>query len=82
MCTYSFILHRAGLLSGRRATAHWAVLQKLRDMGDIEVTEDWIVHEGKIWTSAGVSTGIDLALALIECVSGEHTAGRVQFAAE
>jgi len=82
VCTGVFILHRAGLLSNRRATTHWASLQKLRALGDVKVVEDRIVQDGKIWTSAGVSAGIDLALAFIEYVAGEKTAGRVQLGAE
>jgi transcriptional regulator GlxA family with amidase domain len=82
VCTGSYILHRAGLLSGRRATTHWASLQRLRELGDVEVVEDRIVRDGKIWTSAGISAGIDLILAFIESIAGEETAGKVQFGAE
>jgi transcriptional regulator GlxA family with amidase domain len=82
VCTGAFILHRAGLLSGRRATTHWGSLQRLRDLGDVEVVEERIVKDGNIWTAAGISAGIDLALAFIESVAGEKTAGQVQFIAE
>jgi transcriptional regulator GlxA family with amidase domain len=82
VCTGSYILHRAGLLSGRRATTHWASLQRMRELGDVEVVEDRIVRDGKIWTSAGISAGIDLILAFIESIAGEETAGKVQFGAE
>jgi transcriptional regulator GlxA family with amidase domain len=48
----------------------------------VEVVEDRIVRDGNIWTSAGISAGIDLALAFIEYVAGEETAGKIQFGAE
>lgn len=82
ICTGTFILHRAGLLSNKRATTHWASLQKLRELGDIEVLEDRIVRDGNIWTSAGISAGIDLALEFIEYVTDEKTAGKIQLGAE
>jgi transcriptional regulator GlxA family with amidase domain len=82
VCTGSFILHRAGLLSNRRATTHWASRQLLKALGDVELVEERIVRDGNIWTSAGVSAGIDLALAFIESSAGEKTAGRIQLGAE
>ncbi len=82
VCTGSFILHRAGLLAGKRATTHWSSLPRLRALGGVEVVEERIVRDGNVWTSAGVSAGIDLALAYIEAVAGEAVAGKVQFGAE
>jgi transcriptional regulator GlxA family with amidase domain len=82
VCTGAFILHRAGLLSGLRATTHWASLDRLRDLGDVTVVEERIVQDGPIWTSAGVSAGIDLALAFVANAAGEETAGRIQFGVE
>lgn len=82
VCTGSFILHRAGVLSGRRATTHYKSLDRLRALGDVEVVEERIVRDGNVWTSAGVSAGIDLALALIAEIAGEETAGKVQLSAE
>jgi transcriptional regulator GlxA family with amidase domain len=82
VCTGVFILHRAGLLSGLRATTHWASLDRLRNLGDVTVVEERIVRDGPIWTSAGVSAGIDLALAFIADAAGEETAGRIQFGVE
>jgi transcriptional regulator GlxA family with amidase domain len=82
VCTGAFILHRAGLLLGRRATTHWASLNRLRAAGDVNVVEARWVVDGPVWTSAGVSAGIDMALAYIEQVSGPITAGKVQMAAE
>jgi transcriptional regulator GlxA family with amidase domain len=82
VCTGSFLLHRAGLLSGKKATTHWGSLDRLRALGDVTVVEERVVRDGNIWSSAGVSAGIDLTLALIASVAGEEAAGRVQFAAE
>jgi transcriptional regulator GlxA family with amidase domain len=68
ICTGSFILAQAGLLSGRRATTHWQETRKLaRAFSDITVEPDALfVRDGDVFTSAGVSSGIDLALALVE----------------
>ncbi len=82
VCTGSFLLHRAGLLSGKKATTHWNSLDRLRALGDVNVVEERIVNDGNIWTSAGVSAGIDLMLAFIASFAGEKTAGAVKFGAE
>ena len=68
VCTGAFLLASAGLLEGRRAATHWDWAQRLRERHPgIEVDADRIfVQDGKVWTSAGVSAGIDLTLALIE----------------
>ena len=68
ICTGSFILAQAGLLDGRRATTHWRQTGLLsRAFPHISVEPDAIfVRDGDIYTSAGVSAGIDLALALVE----------------
>ncbi|WP_395306908.1 GlxA family transcriptional regulator [Mycobacterium sp. AMU20-3851] len=68
ICTGAFILARAGLLHGRRATTHWRHVRLLSDAyPDIEVAPDAIfVRDGDVYTSAGVTAGIDLALALVE----------------
>ena len=82
VCTGAFLLHRAGLLSGKRATTHWGSLERLRALGDVAVIEERLVNDGAIWTSAGVSAGIDLMLAFIAGFAGEKEAGKVQFSAE
>ncbi len=82
VCTGTFILHRAGLLLNKRATTHWASLEKLRALGDVDVVEDRIVRDGNTWTSAGISAGIDMALAFIEYAADEKTASKVQLASE
>lgn len=68
ICAGSFILAEAGLLRDRRATTHWFHCDRLgAEYERVEVDADAIfVRDGRIWTSAGVTTGIDLALALIE----------------
>jgi transcriptional regulator GlxA family with amidase domain len=82
VCTGSFMLHAAGLLSGKKATTHWSSLERLRALGDVTVVEQRYVQDGKVWTSAGISAGIDLMLAFIASVAGEEVAGKVQFGAE
>ncbi len=68
VCTGSFLLAAAGLLDGRRATTHWAFAAELaRSHPLVEVEPDPIfIRDGSIWTSAGVTAGMDLALALVE----------------
>ena len=68
LCTSAFLLAAAGLLSGRRATTHWAFCEKLeRRFPDIDVDPDPIfVRDGNLYTSAGAMAGMDLVLALVE----------------
>jgi transcriptional regulator GlxA family with amidase domain len=68
VCTGAFLLAEAGLLDGRRATTHWERCASLKDdYPTIDVDPDPIfVRDGNVYTSAGVSAGIDLALALVE----------------
>jgi len=68
VCSGAFILAGAGLLDGRRAATHWSVCRELAQFRpQVEVDPDAIfVRDGKLWTSAGVTTGIDMALALVE----------------
>ncbi|GAA3537567.1 GlxA family transcriptional regulator [Streptomyces osmaniensis] len=76
VCTGAILLAAAGLLDGRRATTHWAYCDKLaRDHPDVEVDPDPIyVRDGHVATSAGVTSGIDLALALVEEDLGREVA--------
>jgi transcriptional regulator GlxA family with amidase domain len=76
ICTGAFMLARAGLLDGRRATTHWAACEALqRHYPAIEVEPDPIyVRDGNVYTSAGVTAGIDLALALVEEDLGRRVA--------
>jgi transcriptional regulator GlxA family with amidase domain len=68
VCTGAFLLARAGLLDGRRATTHWSAAEDLqRTHPDVLVDPEPIfVRDGRMWTSAGVTAGMDLALALVE----------------
>lgn len=68
VCNGALMLAAAGLLEGRRATTHWRIAPRLqREHPAVRVESDCIfVQDGQVWTSAGVTTGIDLALALIE----------------
>ncbi|MFJ8043861.1 GlxA family transcriptional regulator [Kitasatospora sp. NPDC096147] len=76
VCTGAFLLAEAGLLAGRRATTHWSYCDALaRRFPDVEVDPEPIyVRDGRIATSAGVTAGIDLALALVEEDHGREVA--------
>jgi transcriptional regulator GlxA family with amidase domain len=79
VCTGAFVLAAAGMLDGRRATTHWAHCDQLRALRPaVAVEPDPIyVRDGRFWTSAGVTAGIDLALALIEEDLGRELATAV-----
>lgn len=68
VCTGAFALAAAGLLDGRNATTHWSALDLLQTIRpQVRVQRERIyVHDGSVWTSAGVTTSIELALALVE----------------
>jgi transcriptional regulator GlxA family with amidase domain len=78
-CVGAFVLAAAGLLDGRRATTHWAFCEELgRDFPKITVEADRIfVRDGNVFTSAGVTAGMDLALALVEADHGVEAARAV-----
>jgi transcriptional regulator GlxA family with amidase domain len=79
ICIGTFVLAEAGLLSGRRVTTHWAAADLLRArFPEVTVDPDPIfIQDGQIWTSAGVSAGIDLALALVQEDLGHQAAMQV-----
>jgi len=79
VCTGAFLLGAAGLLDGRRATTHWRHARRLQTSYPlIDVQADAIfVHDGNVHTSAGVTAGIDLSLALVESDHGGEVARRV-----
>ncbi|WP_422766099.1 GlxA family transcriptional regulator [Pseudomonas hefeiensis] len=79
VCSGTFLMAQAGLLDGRRAATHWAMCEMLRsDFPSVEVDLDAIfIQQGNVWTSAGVSAGIDMALALVEADCGRDVALQV-----
>jgi transcriptional regulator GlxA family with amidase domain len=79
ICTGAFILAEAGLLEGRRATTHWSATSLFaRSYPTVSVESDSIyVQDGEVFTSAGVTAGIDLALALVERDHGPDMARTV-----
>ncbi len=78
ICTGAYLLAESGLLDGKRATTHWGQSDHFaRRYPNIRLEPDRIfVREGEIWTSAGITAGIDLALALIEDDHGAEVARR------
>jgi transcriptional regulator GlxA family with amidase domain len=78
VCTGAFLLAEAGLLAGRKAATHWRACAALaREFPSVQVQPDPIwVRDGRIWTSAGVTAGIDLALAMVEADFGSALAAR------
>ena len=78
VCSGAFILAAAGLLDGRRATTHWArAAEFARAYPQVHVEPDRIfIRDGTTWTSAGITAGIDLALALVAEDLGEAVAKR------
>jgi transcriptional regulator GlxA family with amidase domain len=79
VCTGAFLAAEAGLLNGRRVTTHWARAAKLADeFPSLKVDPDPIyIRDGKYWSSAGVTAGIDLALSLVEADLGTEVAQTV-----
>ncbi len=80
VCTGALLLHKAGLLKGRRATTHWRSIDLLKSMGDdVDVMADVrFVRDGNVVTSAGVSAGIDMSLWLLGQIYGTAFARTVQ----
>jgi putative intracellular protease/amidase len=81
VCTGSLILAAAGLLDGRRATTHWLAFDELRRLG-AEPVDERVVFDGKLVTAAGVSAGIDMALALAARIAGDTVAQAIQLGIE
>lgn len=76
ICTGAFILAEAGILDGRRATTHWAFSQELaRRFPKVRVEMDrMFIADGPVWTSAGMTAGVDMALGLVERDMGAEVA--------
>jgi putative intracellular protease/amidase len=81
VCTGSLVLAAAGLLAGKRATSHWNALEELGQLGAVP-TPERVVFDGKLVTGAGVSAGIDMALALAARIAGDQVAQAIQLGIE
>lgn len=81
VCTGSLLLAAAGLLEGAPATTHWVMRETLAELGAVPVPER-VVRHGKIITAAGVSSGIDMALQLVQAMYGDEVAQAVQLGIE
>lgn len=82
VCTGALLLGAAGLLRGRRATTHWALVDRLAEFGATPIDDARVVVDRELWTGAGVSAGIDLALHLIAALHGRDLAEAVQLGME
>lgn len=79
VCTGVRILRAAGLLDGKQVTTHASAFDEVRAWPEVELVEgERVVRDGTVWTSAGVTAGIDLALAIISAASGPQTAEKVR----
>jgi transcriptional regulator GlxA family with amidase domain len=81
VCTGALLLGAAGILDGLRATTHWLFFDQLREFG-AEPTLERVVEQGKVITAAGVSSGIDMALRLVQLIAGDAVAQAVQLSIE
>jgi transcriptional regulator GlxA family with amidase domain len=81
VCTGSLLLGAAGLLDGLCATTHWSYMDRLADYG-AQATSERVVEQGKVITSAGVSSGIDMALTLAARIAGDDVAQAIQLRIE
>lgn len=79
ICSGTFLLGFAGLLDGKRVATHWAGCRQLAELfpGTDVVPDALYVNDGQLWTSAGVTTGIDMALAVVELDHGRNVMGQV-----
>ena len=75
VCTGSLLLAKAGLLEGKRATTHWGAIEALKSISkNIQVIDNRRIVNDEIITSAGVSSGIDMAFMIVENLYGEQVA--------
>jgi transcriptional regulator GlxA family with amidase domain len=81
VCTGALILARAGLLAGREATTNWQAMDELARLG-VKARAERYVFDGKYVTAAGVSAGIDMALALAARIAGDDVAMAIQLGIE
>lgn len=78
VCTGMFFLYKAGILKNHSVTTYWRALPEIIGDDSVTVVEERIVKSGNIWTSGGVSSGIDLMLEFINEIAGKSLAGQVQ----
>lgn len=81
VCTGALLLAAAGVLDGLQATTHWVARDLLATYG-AEVVDRRVVEQGKVITAAGVSSGIDMALRLVQILHGDDLARAVQLGIE
>ena len=81
MCTGVLLLGAADILDGLRATTHWLFFDQLREFG-AEPTLERVVEQGKVITAAGVSSGNDMALHLVQLIAGDDVAQAIQLSIE
>lgn len=82
VCSGALVLAAAGLLEGQEATTHWWAQSSLARFGAIARPDSRVVRSGKIWTAAGVSAGLDLALTLVDEIAGREAAEVAQLMIE
>ena len=82
VCTGVRVLHAAGLLDGKRVTTHHSALADVRGWPGVAAVEERYVQDGALWTAAGISAGIDMALAFIAEQAGPDVAQTVRREAE
>lgn len=81
VCTGAFIIGAAGLLTGRRATTHWAYIDLLSKAGAIHENAR-VVRDGNVFTSGGVTAGIDFAFTIVAELAGQDVAEAIQLGIE
>ncbi|APF02878.1 TPA: DJ-1/PfpI family protein [Legionella pneumophila] len=78
VCTGAFLLHAAGLLTHHEATTYWRAIPELKSFDDVQLVGKRIVKSDKVWTTGGISSGIDMAFEFISTIAGNDVAGKVQ----
>jgi transcriptional regulator GlxA family with amidase domain len=82
VCTGMFLLYHAGVLKDKSVATYWRAIPEMLELDQVHLSEKRIVKSGNVWTSGGVSSGIDLALEMVKEISGKKIAGQVQMLLE
>lgn len=82
ICTGILILYETGLLKGKQVTTYHLLKEELKNWSDIQMINARYHQDSKVWSSAGVSAGIDMIFAFIAHIAGEETAGQIQYLVE